>query len=184
MRGSVFMFCSNCGTKLEEGHEYCSNCGTRAEDVDLESPGKIPRTQNLTTGKVEATGGLKVWLIFLIVSGIIGIIYCIIEANYFNQLAASYGDLGDQYSLISSIGSQYSKLSNMLLVSVPIGIINVIGAFRLLKGYKNGFYIICICCLISFIATLTLGTGLVAVLGFGGPVITWLLAREQWKDFQ
>ncbi|OLN31744.1 zinc ribbon domain-containing protein [Desulfosporosinus metallidurans] len=179
LRLLVMQFCPNCGTKLMDDYGFCPNCGTRVQDAYLEGPVEMP--QNLTGGPTQATGGLKVWLWLMIVGGLIGVIASIAYGIYFLKIAETFRD---QSALLSNLGSQYSRIATMLFVSVPINIVCIFGEFRLLKGYKHGFYIICICVVISFIITILAGSVLAAFVGLTSPVIVWLFAREQWKYFQ
>lgn len=66
---------------------------------------------------------------------------------------------------------------------VEIGIL--FGIFRLYNGYKQGFYIICVCAAINILYSLILsGFSLMLLLIPLGPVILWFFAKEQWKYFR
>ncbi|WP_083642503.1 zinc-ribbon domain-containing protein [Desulfosporosinus metallidurans] len=173
------MFCPNCGTKLAEDHGFCQNCGTRVQDAYLEGPGEMP--QNLTGGPAQATGGLKVWLWLMIVGGLIGVIASIVYGIYYLKMAETFRV---QSALQSNLGSQYSRIATKLFVYVPINIVNILGAFRLLKGYKHGFYIVCICAGVAFFINIFSGSWLASFFGLASPVIVWLLVRKQWECFQ
>lgn len=94
-------------TKIAYDQGFCQNCGTRVQDAYLEGSGEM--LQNLMGGPAQATGGLKVWLWIMIVSGIIGVIAIIIFWVYYLQLVATFRDLEGQSALISNLESQHSR---------------------------------------------------------------------------
>ncbi len=61
------MFCSGCGTKIQEGLNYCSRCGKRTADVHNDSTSLV---SNLTTavGFVGSTGFVGFIFVVLILA--------------------------------------------------------------------------------------------------------------------
>lgn len=84
------MFCSNCGTTIEEGAEFCQNCGKPANDkkevenknnptgaIEIKNYSSIfwkyfwiGVLLNIFSRGVETAGGEGLWIIFFILVGI------------------------------------------------------------------------------------------------------------------
>ena len=80
------MFCSNCGTKIEEGATFCHSCGkATSENKAVENDKKtevknyspifwkyfwIGVLLNVFSRGVESAGGEGLWIIFFILAGV------------------------------------------------------------------------------------------------------------------
>ena len=160
-------YCKQCGTKLEEGQTFCPNCGARVGGANPEQPQMVSYYKGM-----PATGGLKVWLWIIIVCGIISTIY------FFYQAYA-----------VSAFGGIYVLET---LASAVVMMVEIFGEYRLLKGFKNGFYIICACAgvglIINLINSVSTGSAAVFIVGILSAAISlgiiWMLAKKQWEYFQ
>jgi hypothetical protein len=80
------MFCSNCGTKIEEGATFCQSCGKATSEnkvVENEKKTEVKNYSpvfwkyfwigvllNVFSRGVESAGGEGLWIIFFILAGI------------------------------------------------------------------------------------------------------------------
>jgi hypothetical protein len=156
------MFCPNCGEKNCDDAAFCKECGAPIQGAKKEGFEEIPH--NIAGEPKPATGGLQVWLWITIVY------------NSLSGLLAIY-----QLSFGGSFAFYYYS-SNDYILAMFYEIVLVVGAFRLLKGFKHGFYILCIGAAVVFFANLNvLPVGIAGLVLLG---ITWMFAKGQWQFFR
>lgn len=67
------MYCSSCGTKLNDDAKYCTNCGTQVSGITGESP--IQKDGRLQAEEKEKTNAIKG--ILGVIGGIAGVLFAI-----------------------------------------------------------------------------------------------------------
>lgn len=73
----------------------------------------------------------------------------------------------------------------LAIITLVLEIILIVGVIMLLfKRQKIGFYLLCVCAVLTMIFNIILGTGIIrAVAGvILMPTITFLVIRDQWND--
>lgn len=191
------MFCPVCGKNLSYDKGFCMECGSelpheqgiplekRADPLhsasdegfcsepsvvsnSIEGMDSSELNQNVVAAPhAEASGGLKVWLWIVFGFNALGII-------------SAMGNVFMLSKYIGGVGSGNVVFSILLSLAV------MLASYRLLKGYKDGFYLICLCAIISMVLSIVSGLAPVAaiILRLIVPVITWILAREQMEFFE
>lgn len=147
------MFCTNCGSKLEEGAIFCTNCGTQVVKQELATPVHEPvlPVVKKSKGKVLIIIGASVAL--LLVAGITG--YFIYQNHITKQAdnLITYLD-NEDYDEAIALYEKYShkkvdfndKISSKLIeiaeeirekyVSEEINYVQAMDQLEILKGYK------------------------------------------------
>jgi Recombinational DNA repair protein (RecF pathway) len=147
----------------QSGVRTCKQCGNPLEGDVCPICGL--HVNNEQPVHAKAKGGLRVWMWIIIVVGIIGACLALYYAAALHNI----------YSLL-------------FIASFILTVISIFGAFRLLNGFKNGFYIICACEVISVcmnLIVLKFSSYSFLVMGnLASLLIIWLFARNQWNSFK
>lgn len=191
------MFCPACGKNLSYNKGFCMKCGTELPyDQGMPMEKSVPaihfasdegfcsessavsasseRTdisdlnQNaVAVSHVEASGGLKVWLWIVFGFNALGIISA----------------MGNVFVLSKYIGR---VSSGNVVFSIVLSLAIMFASYRMLKGYKDGFYLMCLCAVLSMVLSIISGLAPVTaiILSLIVPVITWILSREQMEFFE
>lgn len=197
-------FCPECGAKLKAGQSFCASCGARVLPDDAETEMRVSSTAyRPLRGPAKATGGLRVWLWISIIACIVSVVYYVVGTNL------TIGTL-NAIGIESGVDGIYKAT---MCCGLVLAAAVIYGDYRLLNGYKNGFYIICICTIISLIVFLVLninafrilnksmqaigiyspsydGTSMISsfiielVAAAGSIGILWLFLRKQWANFR
>lgn len=86
------MFCSNCGSEVNEGAKFCSKCGKQIENVDTES--RIVKVYNSTDSKLENDRESKiVFVAIALCLGVVFVLYFLFSNNSKGTSGAVIGDV-------------------------------------------------------------------------------------------
>ena len=122
------MFCSKCGSYIDDGQNFCPHCGASMKN------GSNPDGTG-SYGQTEATGGLKVWLWFIIIVNGISLIYALINFSVISAAALALNILGAYSMLKLHKGGFY-----ILCLSSLIALI-----YNLSLGVGMGYALLGIC---------------------------------------